>query len=403
MNILLPAFFVGLVSVGFAQESAGPPKTVSFPYIAEITADDVYIRSGPGTNYYPCGKLNQADRVKVVASKFTWSQVVPPTGCFSWISMQYVSLDPNNPTIGIVTSDLVRVYAGSEYWEPIRSDRLQLKLNSGDKVKLMGAPAPNGVLATAGYYKIVPPEGVYLWVSTRYTKPLSPVVVIPPTVGPSTVGPSTVGPPTVGPSTVGPPTKTDVNTPAVIPTVVSVEAKKLAEYYALQKQLQAERAKPIDRQDYTNIRKALEGIVANKEAGKAGHYAQLAIQQIKRFELALAVDQAVRLQDTDLQQTRERIEKARLTKQLQVQDLGRFAAIGQLQTSSVYGPEPVLKRYRIIDGSGKTVCYALATGAASTLDLSKAVGHKVGLIGTIEPHPQTSGVLVRFTEVVELQ
>ncbi len=61
-----------LVSVGFAQEAAtttsGPDEagTQSFPYIAEITGDNLYVRSGPGTNFYHCGKLNKADQVKVM-------------------------------------------------------------------------------------------------------------------------------------------------------------------------------------------------------------------------------------------------------------------------------------------------------------------------------------------------
>ena len=145
-------------------------NTLPFPYIAEITANDVYVRSGPGTNYYSCGKLNQAEKVIVVGSKFSWSQVVPPAGSFSWISQQYVSIDSNKPDIGTVTGNKVRVYAGSDYKEPIHSTTMQQKLDEGHKVTLLGEEKD-------GYYKIAPPKGVYLWVSTQYTRAIAPVTV----------------------------------------------------------------------------------------------------------------------------------------------------------------------------------------------------------------------------------
>ena len=384
---LMLVCFVTLASASFAQEAATlPEKPVSagqagetvpsFPYIAEITDDNVNIRSGPGTNYYRCGKLNKADRVKVVGSQFSWSRIVPPPGSFSWISKQYVSIAPDNPAIGVVTGDAVRVYAGSEFLKPIHSTTVQLKFNRDDKVKLMGEEEGD-------YYKIAPPAGTYLWVSTRYTKPLGPVGEVPLIVEPKTEP------------------KPDI--PVVVPTNIPLEAKKLKEYHALQKQIEAERAKSMAEQNYAAVKKMLLKIANNKEAGKAARYSEFAVKQIERYELALAVDKEVRLQDSQLQQIRQRIEKARVTKLAQVPELGRFAVIGWFQTSNIYGPEEELKHYRIIDDSGKTACYALPRGLALKMDLSKLVGRKVGLVGTIEPHPETAGALVRFAEIVDLQ
>ena len=94
-NLFILAFLIILTSVGLGQEPEKPKP--SFPYIAEITDDNVNIRSGPGTNYYHCGKLNSSDRVTVVASKYSWSHIIPPEGSFSWISKQYVSIDLDTP------------------------------------------------------------------------------------------------------------------------------------------------------------------------------------------------------------------------------------------------------------------------------------------------------------------
>ena len=376
-----------LASVGFAQEAATRPQgpvsagdvdkaaILSFPYIAEITDDNVYIRSGPGTNYYSCGKLNKADRVKVVGSKFSWSQIVPPPGSFSWISTQYVKVDPDNPSIGIVTGDAVRVYAGSDLLKPIHSTTLQPKRNKGDRVRLMGEEKDD-------YYKIAPLADAYLWVSTKYTKPLAPVGQVPPTVEPQGEPKDETGP--------------------VVPAKISVEAEKLKEYHALEEQIEAERAKPMAQQDYANIKRALVKIANNKEAGKAVRYSEFAIKQIERCELALAVATQVQLQDAQLQKIQDKIDKARATRLAKVPDLGRFAVLGQLQTSFIYGTEAGLKHYRITDEFGRTTCYALPSGPALRMDMSKLIDRKVGLVGTIEPHLQTGGALVRFTEIAQL-
>ncbi len=369
---------VSSACVGLAEQAlTSAQETVpSFPYIAEIITDNVNIRSGPGTNYYRCGKLSKADRVKVVGSQFSWSRIIPPPGSFSWISKQYVSIDRNNPTVGIVTGDAVRVYAGSELLKPIHSPAVLLKLNRDDKVRLMGEEEGD-------YYKIIPPAGSYLWLSTKYTEPLGAVGEVPLIVE-RKVEPK-------------------ADTGAVVYTKSSVEAKKLKKYHALQKRIEAERAKPMAQQNYVNIKKAILEIANDKEAGKAARYSAVAVKRIERYELALAVGEQVRLQELQLQRIQERIEKARARKLAQVPELGRFAVIGRFQISSIYGEEAELKHYRIIDDSGKILCYALPEGPASKTALSNFVGRKVGLVGTIEPHPQTSKALVRFAEIVDLR
>ena len=144
MKLHILFFIIILISsvcVCTAQEStttAGTELTPSFPYLAQCTSDNVYIRSGPGTNYYDCGKLNKNDVVKVVAQKYSWSCIVPPEGCFSWISKQYVTIDPTNPSIGIVTGTNVRVRAGRSDNNPLHSETVQGQVNEGERIRLMG-------------------------------------------------------------------------------------------------------------------------------------------------------------------------------------------------------------------------------------------------------------------------
>jgi len=368
-----------LVSVGFAQEAATTPSgpdeadIPAFPYMAEITGDNVYIRSGPGTNFYDCGKLNKGDKVKVMSRQFSWACIVPLAGSFSWISMQYVSIDSGNPKVGTVTGDRVRVYAGSDTQRPLYSTKLQGRLDKGDKVKLLGEQLDD-------YYKIAPPSFAYLWVSANFTKPLKKVA-------------PTVEPPTVEPTVVEPTTEPN----EVVPEPVSPETL-LEKYHTLEKQFEAERAKPIDKQNYADIKDALIKIARNEEAGKAARFAEYVLEQIESFELVVVVAKEVRLQNEQLQKIRERIDKARAARLAEFEDLGRFAVVGQLQPFRTYGPG----HFRIVDKSGKTICYALPGGRVSQMQLSKLMDRKVGLLGTVEPHRQTAGALVRFTEIVEL-
>jgi len=387
-----------LVSIGFAQtttSSSGAAGTLPFPYMAEITGDNVYVRSGPGTNFYDCSKLNTGDKIKVIGKQFSWARIVPPQGSFSWISIQYVSIDPANPTVGTVTGDRVRVYAGSDHVEPLHSTYLQGKLDRGDKVKLLGEQKDD-------YYKIAPLSFAYLWVSTKFTKPLpnQPVVTPTPVIKPPVAKPVTVKPTEVKPTTVQPTTvPKEVPKEVVPPPVPDTPETLLAKYRALQKQVEAERTKPKGKQNYNEIKKALMEIAENKTASKAALYAKAVIKQVKGLELALVVDKEVRLQDEQLKSIRERIAKTRAAKLEKLKDLDNFAVVGKLKNFMTYGPG----NYRIVDESGKTVCYALPSGPISQIGLSKLIDKKVGLIGTIEPHRPTKSALIRFTKIVEIE
>jgi len=147
-------FCVVITSGVWAQtaedQSASEPS--EFPYTAQVVGDDVNIRSGPGTNYYECGRVNTGDTVEVIGHQAGWLQIVPPAGSFSWVAMQYISINADAPTTGIVTGEGVVVYAGSDYVLPMHSTTKQVMLNRGDKIKLLSEEMDE-------YYKIAPPQG----------------------------------------------------------------------------------------------------------------------------------------------------------------------------------------------------------------------------------------------------
>ncbi len=382
---ILLAVVLILPTAGLAQDPNAPRSPVTMPneaaaaratmnesYVAEVIGNDVYVRSGPGTNFYQCSKLYAGDRVQVIKTQQGWSCIVPPPGCFSWIAMQYVSINPQNPTVGVLTGDNVGVYTGSDTQEAKYSTSKQVVLSRGQTVKLLGEEKDD-------YYKIAPPQGAYLWVSSQYLQPADKSLVRTPAADAAAAGkPATVKKPT------------DPNAPLT----------GLDLYYELSKQVKAEHEKKLSAQNYAELKKKLADLAANKDGGRAARYADFTFKQVERYELAAQAAKEVEQQNKDLQKTTAKIDEARATKLGGIVDRSKFALVGKLETSSVYGGPS--RRFRMLDDSGKTICYVMPTGAIANTDFSKYIGHKVGLVGPISPNPDTQRALVEFTEIVLL-
>lgn len=153
----------GPTATEVGSREAAAPTTQAAPkeYSGEITGSNVYVRSGPGTNYYPITKLQEGERVRVVGEEYGWLRIVPPEGCFSVIDRRYVDRGPDD--LGVVNADRVRVYAGSLLVD--RSYAVQLQLSRGAEVAVVGEDEESG------FYRIAPPEGATAWVSGQYVKP----------------------------------------------------------------------------------------------------------------------------------------------------------------------------------------------------------------------------------------
>ena len=353
------------------QEGAPVEPNRPCPYTGEITSNDVLVRSGPGTNYYQCGKLFQGDTVQVLSEQSGWSRIVPPTGSFCWVAMQYVGVNLQDPSMGIVTGDGVGAYVGSDLVPPMRSTEKQVVLRRGDKVKLLGQE-------TEDYLQIACPSGSSLWVSSRFVRPTDK-----PMVPGAAVAAGQPIPPQVGGAPAEPP----------------LEAQKLKEFYQLQEKFKAVLARPLAEQDYTAIKKALSDLANIKDAGTAARYARHLLERIAGCELAKQVAKEVQQQDKQLAEIRTKIDKARERQLAQNPDLGRFCVIGKLKTFLSGGPQG--KKYLVLDDTGRTICGAEAVGAAAALDLTGFMDQKVGLVGTIKPYPAISGAMVEFTEIVK--
>ncbi len=147
--------------------AAGASADEAFPYKAYVTTDDVYVRSGPGDNYYPTDKLKAGTEVEVYRhDPGGWFAVRPPKDSFSWISSRNLELGVNN--VATVTADRVAARVGSRMSD-VR-DVIQVRLHKGEAVEVLeprhGRPQLN--VEPAAWVKIAPPAGEFRWVSGRF-------------------------------------------------------------------------------------------------------------------------------------------------------------------------------------------------------------------------------------------
>ena len=141
----------------------------SFPYTAYITNKDVYVRSGPGQDYYPTDKLKTGDPVEVYRhDPGGWYAIRPPKGSFSWLSGRYLDFDrrsPKVPGLAKVKGDRVAARVGSRF-NSVR-DVIQVRLHDQEMVEVIEERSTGD----QKWYKIVPPSGEFRWVFGKYVDP----------------------------------------------------------------------------------------------------------------------------------------------------------------------------------------------------------------------------------------
>lgn len=138
----------------------------TFPYKAFITADAVYVRSGPGQTYYPTDKLKAGQEVEVYRhDPGGWYAIKPPEGSFTWVSGRY--LRPGVDNLAVVTDDRIAARVGSRFSD-IR-DVIQVRLHKAEVVEVLEAKKSADRSTT--WYKIAPPSGEFRWVFGKYVDP----------------------------------------------------------------------------------------------------------------------------------------------------------------------------------------------------------------------------------------
>ena len=106
-----------------------------FHYTAYITADDVYVRSGPGENYYATDKLKAGTPVEVYRhDPGGWYAIRPPKDSFSWVSSRHLQLDGKD--LATVTDERVASRVGSQLSD-VRDIIPKFRLHKGETVEVL--------------------------------------------------------------------------------------------------------------------------------------------------------------------------------------------------------------------------------------------------------------------------
>jgi len=387
------------------------PAVVQFPYMAEVIGTEVYVRSGPGTAYYHCGKLNAPQRVTVAAAEANnWFKILPPPGSFSWISKKYVTVDPAQPTRGTVTDDVVRVWAGSDFVEPMRSSSLQTKLNKGASVEIVGSPAGEG-----DYYKITPPAGAFLYVSGESLKPILPEVK---KEEPKKEEPAEAVKTEVKEGEAKlPDVVTEVKPEAateepkkeepkpVVPARPAMEQTYLKQCYDLSAKLDEEIKKPVPDQKYDEYKKVLEPMLADpNEAGIAAQYAKYLSDRITRYELAISAGDQMKQQDQKMAEIRKQIDEARKAQLEKIaKQYEQYVMTGILKQSYVYSGKTAQKRFLLTNEQGRVIAYVVPSEAGVEAKAESLFNKKVGVMGRFVNSPKELVSLIAATNVEEVQ
>jgi len=390
-----------------AQEAIPDVANGKRSLVARINANAVYIRSGPGDNYYPTMKLDTNAEVTVVGEKFDWLKIAPPEGSFSYVAKAFV--DKNADSTGVVNRDEVNVRTGSSL--NAMKTSIQAKLNKGDKVQIVDERDE--------YYTIKPPAGAYVYVNKQFAVRVREVAAQPEKKSDETAGagagagtqtpdnaiaqanngagaektqePAKFSDPKLGqPSTAPSEQVADANPPSTQPTA-EVEFDKLeADFNDASK-------KTIEQQPIKEMLGRYQKLLADASLPESmKRVADFRIRTLTargQAQEQFAEVQKMQAESAKRQQSLK-AEQQELAEQIKKNDVALYAAVGTLRTSSLQNGTTTL--YRLTDPqTGRTVVYIRTNDPK----FGTLMGQFVGVKGEITNESQLSMKVVTPTAV----
>jgi len=136
-----------------------------FPYTAYVNSEDVYVRSGPGKNYYQTDKLAKGQPVEVYRhDPGGWYAIRPPEGSFSWV--QADCLKPQGERLAVVEKDRAMCYVGTRF--STARDVHQVRLDKGEQVEILDVKQIGEGADAQSWCQIAPPSGEFRWVFGKF-------------------------------------------------------------------------------------------------------------------------------------------------------------------------------------------------------------------------------------------
>ena len=366
-----------LASVGGLSAVADEPgitnPTGPASRFAEVTADDVYVRSGPSLNHYPVLKLQAGQRVQITGEEGPWLQIVPPEGAISLISENFV--DTADDQHGVVNGDRVNVRAASNLpeWKGRRSPQTQL--SRGAEVEIIQR-LPDG------YLEIKPPASARLWISSEFVTAIpARAVAIERQMNASLVGENT---PATGSATGVPtapsPAPTATESPAAL--AMGEATPQRVQLQRLDSEVKLETAKPIAERNFTPFIEQYQQLSTQEDDTFAQQYAGQRLAQLQYLQEVTESVRRVRSLVNRVENRRRVLMEERANLPTSVPPVpGAFDVQGEVRVSAAYPPGSHPERYRLVDPSGtiaRTIGY-LEIPADSGIVGRDFVGRYVGV------------------------
>jgi len=126
-------------------------------YTGVITTDSVNVRSGPSLNFEIIMQMDKGSLVLVEDESKHWYKIRIPRNCKAYVHKDFLELDINDGSYGIISGDSVNVRAGKGLHFNILG-----QLNNGSKVMLAAKEGD--------WYRIFSDDNCYAWVNRDFVK-----------------------------------------------------------------------------------------------------------------------------------------------------------------------------------------------------------------------------------------
>lgn len=388
LRISLATGMIGILPVTTDAQDAPAVEvpTAANRFVGEVTADSVNVRSGPADSHYVTTQLSKGDQVIVVGHRFDWLKIVPPKGSFSYVAKIYVDRDGAG-AIGTVNRDDVLVRAGSDRSQ--LKTQPQTKLSAGANVRIIGEQDE--------YYKILPPDGAYLYIAKQFVRPLreaapldaaallqpSGTPTTTPTLPPDADAVTTETPWPNLPAddaadateqTAAPSEMTETAPPQ--PTAQELAAQTEAKFAELEKQFQATKDQPLEQRPVAELRQGYEEVLGTSHlSGTSRQTAQLRVAYLEMLQEQVDALKKAQQQRADFAARQTELEEQAKQFEQNIKEAGiaHYTAVGQLQMSSVQKEGQTLMR--LVDpADGRTLVYVRFVDPKQRLLLEKFVG-----------------------------
>jgi len=166
-KLVLRIVGTSLVAGAVAATAWGAEKDDEFPYSARVVGEDVYVRSGPGSDYYPTAKLQPGDVLEVYRrDPGGWLAVRPPRHSFCLVAIS--KLKPLGDSVAVAKENKVEVHVGSALGD--MRDVIQVRLDRDEPVEVIEEPERD---KSDAWVKISPPPGEFRWIASRFVERVS--------------------------------------------------------------------------------------------------------------------------------------------------------------------------------------------------------------------------------------